>query len=852
MNKDDKLKLLKRTVLASAMGALLLAAPLATNAAGMGKITVLSALGQPLRAELDITASREELGSLAARVAPVEAFRQANVEYAGVLSTVRFVLDKHPDGKPYFKIQTDRAVNEPFIDFLVELSWSSGRLVREYAFLLDPPDSNIANVGSGSGSSASISAAQAQPTPEMVSAPSTVVAADPVEMQAKPQMKPPPVSASSRSDKDKSIASGDSGNTRTVKAGDTLGKIAAESAVEGVSLDQMLVALFNSNRDAFIGNNMNRLRAGKILTIPDADKIAAISTREARKVVVAQSAEFNAYRSSLASSVAKQTPMEQPSQQSSGGKIAPIIEEKSAQIAGQDKLQVSRGDAVGKSGKGKASEEDIVARDKALKEANSRIADLEKNLTDLKKLAELKSQAATDAQKPPAAGLSVPTVAALPAVPAVGVAATPMALSPVAAAPADTAALSGTAAISGTAAATPVAEEPKPMPKKKFVPPPSPPPEPSFIEDNPLVVYGGGAGIAALLGFFGFRSWKKKRDARGKGITVSDIAASSVFGAASSQNVDTGAASKTDFGHSTIEEIDTSKESVDPIQEAEVYMAYGRDGQAEEILIDAMQKDPGNQAVLLKLLEIYSGRKSVPQFNTVATDLQQRTGGAGTIWEKAAAMGLVLDPANPLYGGSQSGGGSTEQTVVMEAAGDTSMESTMVMASPPAQQSSPGPVAEEAPSAMDFDLDIGGDSTPATVEPAASADSTAMDMDFDLDLGGGSADASSDASLDLNVDTPSAGDAGGNVIDFDIALPSSEPHSSASLDLSAINLDLGEPTGTGAASGDNPEVATKLELAQAYEEMGDAEGARELLNEVIAEGSPAQQEVARGKLAKLG
>ena len=150
MHRNNKQKVLKRTLLATAMGAILLAGPLTANAAGMGKITVLSALGQPLRAELDITASKEELGSLAARVAPAEAFRQANVEYASVLSTVRFTLDKHPDGKPYFKIQTDRAVNDPFIDFLVELSWSSGRLVREYAFLLDPPElktDSAANAG---------------------------------------------------------------------------------------------------------------------------------------------------------------------------------------------------------------------------------------------------------------------------------------------------------------------------------------------------------------------------------------------------------------------------------------------------------------------------------------------------------------------------------------------------------------------------------------------------------------------------------------------------------------------------------------------------------------------------------
>lgn len=114
------------------------AAPLAANAAATSRITVLSTLGQPLRAELDIAVSREELVSLAARMGPAEAFRWAGAEYAPVLSAVRFTLDKHPDGKPYFRIETDQAVNDPFLDLLVELNWSSGRLVRKYTLLLDP------------------------------------------------------------------------------------------------------------------------------------------------------------------------------------------------------------------------------------------------------------------------------------------------------------------------------------------------------------------------------------------------------------------------------------------------------------------------------------------------------------------------------------------------------------------------------------------------------------------------------------------------------------------------------------------------------------------------------------------
>lgn len=862
MHRNDKQKVLKRTVLALALTSAIFVTPMSAFAAGMGKITVVSALGQPLRAELEITASREELSSLAAQVAPVEAFRQANVEYAGVLSSVRFVLDKHTDGRPYFRIQTDRPVNEPFIDFLVELSWSSGRLVREYAFLLDPPEMKN-DVPAAAVTAPTVQAPVVEQVPP--AGPETAEQkAQPAPAPAK-EMPSAAAAAGKAANAASTSAAESSGNTREVKRGDTLGKIAAASATDGVTLDQMLVALFNSNRSAFDGGNMNRLRAGKILTIPDVDAAKAVNAKEARKIIVAQSADFNAYRNRLAASTASQTPMEQKAQQSSSGKIAPKLEEKSATASSQDKLQVSRSEADVKAGKGKATEEDVVARDKALKEANSRIADLEKNLTDLKKLAELKSQAAADAQKaaqtekaPPVPDKGVTVTAAAPA------------LSPVAAAP--------EMPVASATAAVPAADEkPQPKPKKKFIPPP-PAPEPSFVEDNPLLVYGGGAGLVAILGFLGFRFWKRKRDAGNQGITVSDLAASSVFGAAASESVDTGAASQFDFGHSTIDAVDTTQQSVDPIQEAEVYMAYGRDGQAEEILVDALQKDPGNIPVQLKLLEIYSGRKSIPQFNDVAQSLHTLTGGSGADWGKAAALGRALDAGNPLYGGAPSTPSAHDQTIsTMAAPATESMQSTMVMESPPVQEApalakvAAAPV-EEVPNVLDFDLDLGS-TAEAPVGSVTEVAPASLDMDFDLDLGTGEPPAVVTAvgagnSIDFDIaasvapETPhttveqSSAD---TALDFDFDLgsdvsPASLEQPSPPLDLSAINLNLGEPAVSVAAgnAGEASEVTTKLELAQAYEEMGDREGARELLQEVIAEGTPAQQELARSKLSQLG
>ena len=118
----------------------LIALPLMANAAGLGKLSVRSALGQPLAAEIELfAADKAELDSLSATLASDQAFRDARVDFSPVLSTLRFAVEKKSNGKAVLKVTSSRPVNDPFIDMLVELSWASGRLVREYTMLLDPP-----------------------------------------------------------------------------------------------------------------------------------------------------------------------------------------------------------------------------------------------------------------------------------------------------------------------------------------------------------------------------------------------------------------------------------------------------------------------------------------------------------------------------------------------------------------------------------------------------------------------------------------------------------------------------------------------------------------------------------------
>ena len=110
------------------------------DAAGLGRLNVTSGLGQPLRAELEVTSvGRDELPTLQVRMAPLAAFRAANLEFNPALTNLRFALDKRPDGNYVVRISSAQPVNEPYLDLMVELTWSTGRVIREYTVLLDPP-----------------------------------------------------------------------------------------------------------------------------------------------------------------------------------------------------------------------------------------------------------------------------------------------------------------------------------------------------------------------------------------------------------------------------------------------------------------------------------------------------------------------------------------------------------------------------------------------------------------------------------------------------------------------------------------------------------------------------------------
>jgi Tfp pilus assembly protein FimV len=119
---------------------MLLACTSAASAAGLGKLAVLSDLGQPLRAEIDVVAvEKGELDSLNARLGSVEAYLQNNLPYPPPSLGLKLSLEKRASGQPYISATTAQPVNEPFVDVLVELTWNGGRILRAYTALLDPP-----------------------------------------------------------------------------------------------------------------------------------------------------------------------------------------------------------------------------------------------------------------------------------------------------------------------------------------------------------------------------------------------------------------------------------------------------------------------------------------------------------------------------------------------------------------------------------------------------------------------------------------------------------------------------------------------------------------------------------------
>ena len=380
----------------------------------------------------------------------------------------------------------------------------------------------------------------------------------------------------------------------------------------------------------------------------------------------------------------------------------------------------------------------------------------------------------------------------------------------------------------------------------------------SLLEDNPLVLAAGAALVALLAGFGIYRFTKRaKKDSGETSFLESRLQPDSFFGASGGQRIDTrdagGASSSMSYSLSQLDAIG----DVDPVAEADVYLAYGRDLQAEEILKEAMRASPERLAIRTKLLEVYAKRRDTKGFELLATQLYGLTGGQGEDWAKAQEIGLQIDSDNGLYqpGGKPAGAVEGDGRPAAELLGASTMPQS-VLPSPSefgASGSSGSGFDSTSGHSVDLDLDL---AVPDTAPPAAPARPTERTQPMAAPAAVPTLDSMSFNLPPATAPAPLAPSSGS--MDFDlgsisldlgsestVAQPKVKQGAPVSSDFGAI--DLGEAADDGA----DP-IARKLELAEEFRQIGDMEGARDLLQEVVAKSSGAVKTRAQAMLNDLG
>ncbi|MDB5818048.1 MAG: hypothetical protein JWQ11_1688, partial [Rhizobacter sp.] len=806
--------------------------------------------------------------------------------------------------------------------------------------------------------------AAARPAPRP--APEVAPAPPPVVVTTRPSS--PPAATTAPDTSTRTAAGGSSTDTYQVQSGDTLSRIATRTQRPGVSLDQMLVSLYRSNGDAFVDNNMNRLKTGSVLSVPSTDAVKAIAPGEARQVIQAQSADFQSYRQRLAGVVPTARGAEN-ARRASGQVQAAVDDRKQSAVTTPDRLRLS---------KSASAAEERIAQENASRDSATRVAELSKNVEQLRRLsgetaasAAAATAAASAGGRAGAAANGGTSVAAVPVTPPAAPSPVPaVVVAPPAVAPASastaTAAANNAATVAAATAAALAASTPSasasvsqavaapatptaPVAAASATAPVVPPVATSDDErsvmdtllDNPLFLPAVGVLALLLLAAIAFRMRARAKEDSGEtSFLESRLQPDSFFGASGGQRIDTresnGGAASSSMSYS-LSQLDAIGD-VDPVAEADVYLAYGRDLQAEEILKEAMRSTPDRMAIRTKLLEVYAKRRDTKGYEVLATALFSLTEGMGEDWAKAQEMGLQIDPDNALYqpGGRPEGLQATDSGHMVEPLGASTMPQSILPAATVFQPTR----SLDSQSGVDLDLDLGmtGDSvfgtpTPAEntqpfnhdqyretssaptsrfgAEPAAppssrfGAETTGNSMNFELPSEfpatyGGKTAAGAAAAGAAAAGAAAAGAANNS----SAARPSpqsmadtapaafSNPssfgqmnggHDSKPLefDLSDISLDLDTPVGgddspvarngrgeipdasldaidlgmdmdlDGGAGDDGDPLERKFELADEFRQIGDVEGARDLLREVVAKADGTLKSRAQGLLDSM-
>jgi len=805
-------------------------------ALGLGEIDLKSSLNQPLNAEVELlSATDAEMQEIKVSMGSPRAFEQAGVDRPLFLSKLKFNVVRNDAGKPVVHITSRDVIREPFLDFLMEISWSKGRLLREYTVLVDPPLTMPA-------------------TAPVIQAPAARVA----PIQSAP-IQSAPLAASTRvRNTGRSPVLAAPGEYGPTKRNDTLWQVAREVRPdEGVSIEQTMLGLLGANPEAFVRNNINNLKAGYVLRVPSREELTSVSRAEARRESQAQ---YEAWRAARGGSVARTV-----SSAASSGAAGQTAAESSLQLVaaeGTDAANVTGSTDVDALKRELImANEAVEAQRRQSEDVSGRLAVLEEQIQNMQRLIQLKddalaqlqsqagtesavieettveteapvdavtetvaetsaTEAVTDEAGVDALGATVPTEETVVAEDTEAVA--DLAGSDVVASAADGA---ETAEADSTAEAI---EEPASETGVEAVIPAvsETATTPGFVDrlmSNPLWLGAGGL-VLALLAFFGLRRKRSVEtefqesilQAAGSGSTASDSEIVSTTSSASSNE----SSLLSEFAVSDMGSMRNDGEA-DPLAEADVYLAYGRFQQAEDLIADALEKDPQNEDLNLKMLEVFLAAKNQPGFDGHAELVLARLEDSDDpMWQKVAEMGREINPENPIY---QPGGAATG--VAGEASGEM----------------------DSLNDDIEFDMD--------ETEPAAQ-DSEEEGLDFDLDL---SLDADKETSenkpdsVEFTPPEETAAEPDLNVDMDSVELDSIKQENTLDFDIDSLDLDNDESeeeSGDGELT-DMDEVSTKLDLARAYIDMGDPDGARSILDEVIEEGSDGQKDEARGIMEQI-
>ena len=546
------------------------------QALSLGRMQVQSFLGESLRAELELRdVSEADAKSFKAEVSPAATFKALGLEYQSAYTELAFNLQLLPEGRAVLKISGSRPVAVNFIELVFDFSWASGRTTRDFTLLIMPPATPgpvapVAPAVQEAPAPAAAPAAAAQ-MPAAVPAPSTPAPA----VQA-----PKPVAAKG-------------GARLTVKAGDTASELAVQAKSVNVSLDQMLLAMLRSNPEAFVANNVNRLLAGAELSVPTPDQAQALDPVEARKTILLQSQDFDAYRQQLANK-AKEANVA-PAGRTASGKVQSAVKDASPDAAATDKLTLSKG-AVQAGG----SAEEKLSQERKAKDDAQRLAELSKNIKDLSDLGKNSLPATAPAGSPAPAATNVPAAAdaSLPAI---------------------------------NLPAPPALGEDKPNLIDR-------------LSKDDAVLPAAGVFLSLLL------VWVLLRLRRNR--PVQEVPQN--FDAPSIDMTAEEAATYVRVTEQTFisdaERATTPLPPEDPLYKARKELEAGRDMVAEALLRTALDKTPKRIDIMLELMDLCVASQDSVGFEALAVRALGAMGGPGPEWPDICIKGQSLDPANPLYG----------------------------------------------------------------------------------------------------------------------------------------------------------------------------------------------------------